>query len=174
MSTPGMKGGWSRGRRILKEWALLAGQLFLLHLLLFAGWVLLDPRPGRSLVPVLWLAAAYLVLFAIVLAVFCWRVGRAHVPTEYREAHSRGVSATATVLAVETTGWRSDRNLNFRLETRPRKYEYRIRLCVVRDGAPGYETETAEYLRPAQAPQVGQTVAVAVHPERPEVVVLMV
>jgi hypothetical protein len=167
-----LAGGWTRARRVLKEWAWLAGALLLLHLLLFASWAALDAQRIRSLAPMLTLAGIYVVLLAVVLVVFVRRLGLANVPREIREAHECGIPATAVVLAIEKTGWRSPRSRNFKLELRPRRYAYAILLRVSRPGEPDYDARAFEYLLSAETPERGATVAVRVHPHRPEVLVL--
>jgi hypothetical protein len=116
------------------------------------------------------MASAYLVLLTGTL-VLGWRwIGDAHVPREYREARERGVPGTAVVLEVEATGWQSGRTgrRSLRLPARAVRHEYVLRLRL--EGT--YEARTSAFLTAEEAPAAGATVAVLVHPQRPDVVVL--
>jgi hypothetical protein len=110
---------------------------------------------------------------------FFRRVGRAHVPLEFREAHAQGHPATAQVLDIDWTGWESGRQRQsillslhpFSLRYRPLKREYQMRLRVARPGEADYETQLAAYLVHDQVPKKGDTISIKVHPHRPEIVV---
>lgn len=47
-----------------------------------------------------------------------------------------------------------------------------MRLRVMRPGAVDYEAKLAEFLTHSQIPSQGDTIAVKVHPQNPEIVVL--
>lgn len=157
---------------MLKQWALLAVALIIVHVLLFAAWIIIGADASRSLTPVVVVMATYVALFAAIVVVFCQRVNRAADPVEYREAHAHGLPATANVLKIERTRWRVRRSRNFRLQSRPQRFEYQMRLCVTRDGVADYEADMAEYLAGDDVPERGDVIAVKVHPQHPDVVVV--
>jgi hypothetical protein len=97
---------------------------------------------------------------------------KASSPPEYREAHEQGVLATAQVLEIERTRWRVRRTRNFRLQPRPAKREYQMRLRVTRPGEPDYEAWLAEFLTGHQVPKKGAIIPIKVHPQRPEIIVM--
>ena len=162
-----------RARQMLKQWGILLGLLILLHSFLFLGWVILEPVAARSTTAIILLMIVYLVLFAIILLIFLKRLGQAASPPEYREAQEQGLPATAKVLTIERTHWRIERNRNFRLQVRPSRREYRMRVRVTREGEPDYEASLAEFLTGDQVPKKGAVIPVKVHPQRPEVIVII-
>lgn len=162
-----------RAPNIFREWAVFFGLLILLNVVLFLGWVLLEPAATRSVALIVLLMILYLVAFAIILLIFYRRVGRAHSPPEYREAREHGLPATAKVLEIQRTRWRVEPNISFSLKLRPRRWEYEIRLRVSRPGEADYEGMVAEFMRADQLPKQGATIPVKVHPQRPEVIVLV-
>lgn len=177
--------GWQRAGRIMKEWLILLGLMVVLHGMLFAGWAILEPTlmRSRSLPTGLIVAfiTGYVAALSAISILFSIRLGRAGTPPEYREARERGLPATATVLEIRETGWQSGRSRGQRMvigfrpfSIRPRqtKYEYQMRLRVMRPGAAEYEATLAEYLHSDEAPQQGAAIAIKVHPQRPDVVVL--
>jgi hypothetical protein len=168
-----VNGGWSRGRRVMLEWAILGGALVLLHAALLAAWLLVDPKPGRPQAPIFWLMGLYIVALGILLVVFFRRLGLADTPRECREARESGRLATATVLGIDKTGWHTDRSRNFKLQLRTRRYEYRIRLRLARPDGSLYEACADEYLRGDEVPKEGVEIEVRVHPTRPDVVVVV-
>src|SRR5687768_1515075 len=95
--------GTQRSSRIMREWGILALLLIALHALYFAGFVILDPSPGRSLTPFLVLTALYMIAFTALMVVFIRRFTLAHNPREIREAHAHGIPATAKVLSIDPT-----------------------------------------------------------------------
>jgi hypothetical protein len=135
-----------RARQMSKQWFIFFGLLIVLHLLLFLGWIILEPFAMRAPVLVVPLIAVYLILFAAIMLIFYRRLGRAAWPPEYREAQERGLPATAKVLEIERTHWRVRPNWSFRLQRRPGKREYQMRLRVTRPGEPDYEALMAEFL----------------------------
>ena len=162
-----------RAPNILKEWALLFGLLILLHIALFLGWILIEPLGTQSVGLIIVLMLLYMVGFVVILFIFYRRLGRVSSPPEFREAREHGHPATAKVLEVTRTRWRTDRYINFSLKIRPRKWEYEIRLRVSRPGEADYEGMVAEYLRADEVPKQGATIPVKVHPQRPEVIVMV-
>jgi hypothetical protein len=115
----------------------------------------------------------YVVAFAVISFIFYRRLGRAHSPPEYREAREHGLPATAKVLEIKRTRWRIERNINFSLKIRPRRWEYEMRLRVTRPGEVDYEGMLAEFLDTEQVPKKGATIPVKVHPQHPEVIVMV-
>jgi hypothetical protein len=113
---------------------------------------------------------SYLLGLIAILWLFYRRLGRAHTPPEVREARAHGLPATATILSIEPTGWRSGSRTGgyrfvftlrpFSIHPRTPKREYQMRLRVMRPGAADYEAELAEYLRlnrfPSRATRFGQ------------------
>ena len=163
-----MKGGGFRTRRILRGWASAAGLLLLLHIVLLGAYALLDELRLLTPTTAMVLAGVFVVALAVVM-VLCFRIiGFGHLPREEREARAAGLPATARVLAVQQTRWRLDRNTNFKLETTPRRWEYRIFLRVMRPGEPDYEAEVAEFLLSDQVPRKGDVLDIKVHPRDPD------
>ena len=162
-----------RARQMTKQWAILLGLLTLLHLLFFLGWIILEPFAKRAPVLVVPLIIAYLVLLAAILVIFYRRLGRADSPPEYREAREQGLPATAKVLEIKRTHWRVRRTRNFRFQQRPAKREYQMRLRVTRPGEPDYEALLAEFLPGGQVPKKGDIIPIKVHPQRPDIIVMV-
>jgi len=162
-----------RGRRISIQWAIVFGQLILLHVAWFLGWLILDPAASRSVGSIVLLTVAYLVVLTWILIRFFRRVGEAALPQEYREAAEQGILSTAKVLEIARTRWRIPRRRNFRLQVQPTRFEYQMRLRVSKPGEADYEALMAEYLSGAQVPRKGDVIAVKVHPQRPDVIVMV-
>jgi hypothetical protein len=165
--------GWQRARRILKAWAILLGLFILLHLLLFVAWATLNPSRSTPLALIIGLMTAYLVILTVIMLDFYRRVQRAAWPPEFRMAREQGMTTTACVVEVAPTGWQSTQGSGTSFTWRPVKREYQMRLLVSGANAHEYEVIVAEYLRAAQVPKVGTTIPIKVHPQRPEVVVLI-
>jgi hypothetical protein len=164
--------GADRTRRTMKAWAVTFGLFFVLLLLFFAGFGVLGALGWLSLRSALALAAVFMVGLVAVMVV-AWRIlGEAHHPRVYREARDRGLPASATVLDLDQTGWRTGGGLDLRLRTRRKRYEYALRLRVAHPAAGEFEAETTAYLAGDEIPEVGDGVRVRVHPERPDVVVI--
>jgi hypothetical protein len=161
-----------RARRMMKLWALLAAALVILHVLLFTAWIVIGAGASRALTPVVVVMVLYVALFAAIVVVFCLRVSRAADPVAYREAREHGLPATAHVLTIERTRWRVRRSRNFRLQPRPQRLEYLMRLRIRRDGVADYDADMAEYLAGDDVPEKGDVIAVKVHPRHPDVVVV--
>jgi hypothetical protein len=168
-----MKGGWHRGRRILKAWSAAMGLFAFVSVLPLAAYALLEHLRLVSLTS----AGAVAGVFVIALVptmVACYRIiGRADIPPEDREARAIGRPATAQVVRVEQTRWRIKRNVNFKLEASRRKWEYRIFVRVSIPGEADYEAEIAEFLLPEEVPEKGDVLDVKVHPRIPDAVVWM-
>jgi len=164
--------GWQRARRVLKEWAIVAGLLAGLHALLFLGWAALNPTRSTPAVAIVGLALTYVAGLAVIILSFIRRVQRATWPPEFREAFERGAPAIALVLDIAPTGWRSQPGSATSFAARPVRREYQMRLRVLRPGAVDYEVVVAEYLTSAQAPAEGERIPIRVHPRLPEVVAL--
>ncbi|HEX2620956.1 MAG TPA: hypothetical protein VHL11_12435 [Phototrophicaceae bacterium] len=162
-----------RARQMLKQWAILFGLLIVLHLLLFGGWWILEPYTARSTTPTIVLMIVYLVLLAVILLIFFRRLSDAASPVEYREAQEQGLPATAKVLKIERTRWRVKRTRNFRLQTRPQRREYLMRVRVTRPGEADYEASLAEFLTGDQVPKQGAVIPIKIHPQHPQVIVMI-
>jgi len=157
---------------MIKEWLLLIVLLILLHAGLFLGWVGVMTAPRPTMTPIIWLMVGYLVLFVVILFIFTKRLNRAASPRDYRQARANGIAATAKILYIKRTRWRIRRNLSFSLQTRPARHEYEMRVRVKPPDAPEYEARLAEFITGAEAPSVGDTLSVKIHPSRPDVVVI--
>jgi hypothetical protein len=158
--------------RLLKEWMIFLGWMVVLHFLLFGGWILLDPHPPLRVAPVVALAAGYVIGFFGILALFWWRLERVRFPPEYRLAHRMGRPASATVLTIHKTRWRTRSRAGRSFTWRSPRYQYRIDLRVKAPGGADYDTAVLEYIAGDLVPELGEVVPIKVHPERPEVVVL--
>ena len=162
---------------IVREWLIFAGLILLAQLFLVAAYLALEPilmdmENEEVLLSVLGIGIAVVVILAVVIGLFWYRLGLAHSPRRYREASSLGIPAEAEVLTVERTRWRSGRSLNLHLQVRARRYEHVIQLRIHPLGAAPYEAETATFLLNEQVPKVGAKVPVKVHPSDPNVVVI--
>ena len=166
------EGGADRTRRTAKAWGLTFGLFFVLLFLFFAAFVALEALRLVSLRSGLVLAGVFLVGLVAVMVVSFRLLAEAHVPRVYRVARDRGLPATATVLDLGKTGWRTGGGLDLRLRTRRKRWEYALRLRVDPTGACAYEAEATAYLAGNEIPEVGEGVRVKVHPQRPEVVVM--
>jgi len=156
---------------MMKEWLLLVGLLIVLHAVLFLGWMAVMTSPRLTITPIVLMMVGYMVLFVIIIVVFTRRLSRATSPREYQEAHDSGIVTTAKILSIKRTRWRIRRNLNFRLQTTPARYEYEMRVRIIPSHAAAYEAELSEFLG-GEVPSVGDSISVKIHPQRPEVVVL--
>ena len=163
-----MKGGWFRTRRILRGWA-TAMAVFLVPELLFIGaYAVLDERRLITVNTAAALAAAFVIALVPVM-LLCYRIiGRGHRPPEEREARVHGRPATARVLGVQRTRSRLARNTNFKLETTPTRWEYRIFVRVSRPSEPDYDGEVSEFLLTDDVPKKGDVLDVKVHPRDPD------
>lgn len=161
-----------RARQIMKQWAFLFGQLTALHVFLFMAWIIFEPQIMRSPAITIPIAIVYIVLFAAILLRFSLLLGRATVPPQYREAQLHGLPASATVLDIQQTAWRVRATLNFKLQVRPNKREYQMRLLVTPPNKADYEALMAEFLPGDQVPDKGDVIAVKIHPQHPEIVVM--
>jgi hypothetical protein len=158
-----------RAPKILREWASLAIGLLILHLLFFGALLLwVGDRP--AVFPIILLTTLYCIGFAAILIIFVKRLWRAHSPPEYAYARTDGIAATAKVLDIERTRWRSDREVLFR---RYVKYEHRMRLRVTLPDGREYEAQLAEFLAGEQIPNKGAVIPVKVHPDYPDIVVMI-
>lgn len=160
-----------RGRQILKEWAVVGGLLVALHVGYFLA--IMAVAESRAVGPVIVLTTAYLAGLCVILVVFYRRISLASRPQVYRDAHTLGIPASAKVLDIRRTRWRNPRTRNFRLQPRPIRFEYEMRLRISREGAAEYEASMAEYLSGDQIPKKGAIIAVKVHPQHPDVIVMV-
>ncbi len=160
-----------RSRRMLKEWGILLLLLVALHVLFFAGFVLIDPQPTRSLTPIWILTGLYLIGLTAILIGFYRRVNRADIPPEYRFTQKHGSPTTAKVLEIEHTRWRNQRYRRFNLQAVPRRREYAMQIRVNKPDGSTYDALLNVFLHGALVPKKGDTIAVKVHPEYPDVVV---
>ncbi|GAB4198275.1 MAG: hypothetical protein OHK0022_17390 [Roseiflexaceae bacterium] len=149
-------------RQFLLGWA-VGGGYFVAVLLLSAVQGLLDSAGVLSyldgLIP---FALVHLLLLGLLIWGLVW-VSR---PPAYHEARAQGLPAQARVLEVRRTGWR------VRSMGQTPTYEHRLRVAVASLDAPPYEAWVQVLLRrDQQAPAVGETVAVKIHPQRRDVLV---
>src|SRR3546814_2922927 len=125
----------------------------------------------HSLTLVAFVMMMYVVLFATIVVVFCRRLNRAADPVVYREARTYGQQATAYVLKIERTRWRVRRSWDFRLRSRPQRFEYKMRLRVTPECGMDYEGDVAESLSGDDVRERGDMVAMKVNPQYRDVVV---
>jgi uncharacterized membrane protein len=161
-----------RGSHILREWLLLLGLLILLHVFLFFGWMSMMTAEKFTIAPMIWLMVGYILTFVVILFIFTRRLSRATSPRELKEAQEQGIVASAKVLDIKRTRWRTPRTRNFRLQVSPARYEYEMRVRVKSANAPEYEVNLAEYLAGDDVPTKGDTIPVKIHPQRSEIVVM--
>ncbi|MBW4439071.1 MAG: hypothetical protein KME04_18175 [Pleurocapsa minor GSE-CHR-MK-17-07R] len=161
-----------RARQVMKQWAILMGLLILLHLLVFAAWVIAEPYIMRSPAVVIPFTILYIVLLAAILLRFYVRLGRATSPPEYHEAQLHGLPASAKVLDITQTAWRVRSTINFQFQIRPNKREYQMRLFVTPPNKSGYEALMAVFLPGSQVPEKGDVILVKIHPQNPDVIVM--
>jgi hypothetical protein len=162
-----------RAIQMMKQWGILLGLLALLHIVLFAAWIILEPAIMRTPALSIGLMVAYLILDSVALGYFVRQLGKASSPPEYEEARKNGLPAKATVLSIEQTNWKVKPTRNFRLQKSPYRREYQMRIRVSRAGQPDYETDLAEFLTGDQVPQRGSVISVKVHPQHPDIIVMM-
>lgn len=164
--------GRQRARRMLKEWAILAGLMVVLHALLFLAWAALNPGRSTPIAVIVALMLAYVIGLAAIIVVFSRRIQRVASPPEFRVARERGVAASAQVLEVAPTGWHTKQGSSVSFTWRPIRREYQIRLNVTPPGGDAYEVTIAEYLTSDHVPAAGAVIPVRIHPQRPEIIVL--
>lgn len=162
-----------RAIQMMKQWGILFGLFALLHIFIFLVWIVLEPVIMRTPAIAIGLIVVYLVLDGIILLIFLKGLGKASSPPEYEEARQIGLPATATVLSIEQTNWKVRPSRNFRLQHRPYRREYQMQIRVTRDGQPAYETSLAEFLTGDQVPEKGSIISVKVHPQHPDVIVML-
>jgi hypothetical protein len=162
-----------RARQMMKQWMGFFILLIVLHVLLIFGWILLEPFSRRSFTPTAVLMGGYLFLLTVILFVFYRNVTRAFAPPEYEFARQQGIPAAAKVLDIERTRWRIRRKRNFGLRSRPTRFEYQMRIRVTRPGESDYEAALAEFLVADQVPKKGDVIPVKIHPQNPEVIVMV-
>lgn len=160
-----------RARRLLKEWGILLLLLIALHAFFFIGFVLIDPKPTRSLTPLWVLTGLYLVGLTAILIWFYRRTQKVDILPEYRFTLEHGLPTTAKVLKIAPTRWKIDRyrRLDFRAVPRHREYAMQVRVAGLNGSA--YEVPLNAFLSGNQVPEKGDTILVKVHPDHPEVVV---
>ncbi len=161
-----------RARQIMKQWAILLGLLILLHLIVFLAWAIVEPYIMRSPAVTILFAIVYIVLLTAILLLFSQRLERATTPLEYHEAQIDGLSASAKVLDIKQTAWRVRRTLNFQFRIRPYKREYQMRLLVKPPNKSEYEALMAVFLPGSQVPHKGDIIAVKIHPQHPQIIVM--
>jgi hypothetical protein len=171
-----MKGGWHRGRRLLKGWFAALGLATFVSFLPLVAYALLEHLRLASLTSSLVLMGVF-VIALIPTMIACYKIiDRAHVPIEDREARAEGRPATAQVVGVERTRWHLKRRVRRRLVVvvvAPQRWEYRIFVRIELPGEPGYEAEIAEFLLSEEVPKKGDVLDVKVHQRLPDVVVWM-
>lgn len=162
-----------RAMQMMKQWAVLFGLIALLHIVLFVAWIILEPVMMRNPALSIGLMTVYLVVDSVILLVFVKQLNKAASPPEYAEARKLGIPATAKVLTIEQTNWRVKPTRNFRLQARPHRREYQMQIRVSRQSVADYEASLAEFLTAEQIPQQGAIIPIKVHPQRPEVIVMI-
>lgn len=163
-----------RGSHVLREWLLFFISLILVHVVVFFGWLAMMTGERFEVTPFIWLMVGYMVVFIAILLIFTRRISRATFPRELKEAREQGIMASAQVLDIKRTRWRNPRTRNFRLQVSPQRFEYEMRVRVKPADAPEYEVNLAEYLSGDDIPKKGDTIPVKIHPQRSEVVVMVV
>src|SRR3546814_3057377 len=137
-----------RARLMMKQWVLLAFAFIIVHVLLFVSWIIIGADVRHSLTLVAFVMMMYVVLFATIVVVFCRRLNRAADPVVYREARTYGQQATAYVLKIERTRWRVRRSWDFRLRSRPQRFESQMRFRVSPECGLAYEVAKLAPRRP--------------------------
>lgn len=167
----------SSWKQFFGGWAVLGGYIGLLFLLILVQGIL----DQTGLLPYRTSVLPFSILHLILLIGFFIVAFRSFNSPVYREAQSQGKAANAEILAVKKTGWRNwstrgtSLKLTYPLPDRPRrtrKYEYELHLRVMPADAEPYETKVFSFLTTAEVPQPGSTIAVKIHPQRSDIVVL--
>ena len=123
------------------------------------------------------LALGGLVIVSIVFGVLLLQFRSTPLITQ---AQTNGLPAAATVLKIGQTGWRR-REARGRLRVRQGGltkhsdydfWEYRVDVRVEQVGKPPYEAVIFQLLKPEQAPSVDDHIAVKIHPQRADIVVI--
>ncbi|MBC8099366.1 MAG: hypothetical protein H7Y11_07980 [Armatimonadetes bacterium] len=170
-------------QRFIKMWVLIGGYciaLILVGVLPFVLWT----DDNRTTITVNSLLSMLGV--AVVTLVFGVLLYRNLSPAVLRQAHAHGIAASATVSEVSATGWRvgksrpgKGRGRGWRVQQGGivphrtyHKYEYKLRVQVQPPAMPPYEAVIFHALPENQVPQPGDALAVKIHPQRAEVVVL--
>jgi hypothetical protein len=161
-----------RGPKIARQWVLFFGWMIVLQIAFFLILLALEREIRRTPALVIFLVVPYLIALCVLMVLFFRRLGDATSPPEYREAKANGLPATAKVLEIQQTRWYTKRRTNFRLQTTPRRWEYEMRVRVSQPGLPDYQAQLAAYLEGSDVPKKGDVIAVKVHPQHPEVVVM--
>lgn len=92
-----------------------------------------------------------------------WRV---FSPLSIKQAKLHGIPATAQVLEATRTKWRGRRFMG------PWSREYQLKLQVAPPSGAPYEVTSFAYFYAGNEPQVGSTIPVKIHPQRPNIVVV--
>lgn len=167
----------SSQKQFLRYWAVIGGYIGFLFLLILVQGVLdatnlLSLR--ASLIP-------FLLLHVILMVAFFVIATRMFRPRVYEEAHRNGQPATGQVLAVKKTGWRNRMRKQSSFVVKipppgrsriPFKYEYELQLRITPVDAPAYEAKVTTFLETAEVPTPGTMVAVKIHPQRSDIVIL--
>ena len=104
---------------------------------------------------------------------FFWYLVRVLNPPAYRQARTQGLPATATVLDIQATGARLRRRGKIILNPAAHPAdEYRLRVLVNGQADAPYEATVVEMIEAAKVPKQRDTIAIKVHPQHPDVVVL--
>jgi hypothetical protein len=169
----------SSNKQFFGIWAVVGGYLALLFLLIIVQGIL----DITNLLPLRLSVIPFMVLHLILLVAFFIVLFRTISPSGYQEAEKHGEIATAEVLAIKETGWRSPGNQRTSLTIRyslngrplrPYQYEYELQLRVMPANATPYETKVTTFLATADVPLKGATLPVKIHLKRPDIVVLVV
>jgi hypothetical protein len=104
-------------------------------------------------------------------------------PTVIKQAHASGIPSSAIVTEVTPTGWRmrvkTPESSGWRVQqggltkrSAFHKHEYKLRVQVTRAVIPTHEAVIFQMLTSEQVPRLGDTIAVKVHPQHDEIVVM--
>lgn len=160
-----------RASNIQKEWLLLFLWIILLHV--FYITITIATADNSDFTPIIWLTVGYLIAFAVIAFIFARRISHATFPRELKEAREQGIVASAKVLDIKRTRWRNPSTRNLRLQVSPVRFEYEMRVRVNPPDAPEYEAQLAEYLSGDEIPTKGDTIAVKIHPQHSEIIVMV-
>lgn len=174
----------SMTHRFIKMWVIIVGGCIAGGVAVALPFVLRgDDTPAAIAVN----SAVALMGLCVVLLVGGWLIYRTWLPPALRQAHADGLSASATVLEVTSTGWRvrglpsgkRDGQLVWQVRqgglsksSTYRSHEYKVRLQVSHPNMPTYEAVTFQVLTADQVPKLGETVMVRVHPQNADMVVM--
>jgi hypothetical protein len=160
----------SSWQQFLRAWLVVLG--YLVYTFLLVGLLIVTRERIPLLVAVIFFIVFELTATLVVIFLMWVAISPGKLSAQY-EASQHGLPGTAQVLEINWTGWRERRNAGKWLEGQfVRSREYRLRLRVAPPQGENYEVTMFIYLKNDELPERGAQVAVKIHPQRPEIVVL--